>query len=274
VIEVRSAQKLEERLRELFRAMGVQNRVLGALLMREIQSRWGRRNLGFAWLFAEPLVFAFPVLLMWSYMRSPIEHGLPLLPFLWSGYLPLLLFRHTTNYSVFVVRDNAALLYHSRITPLDIFLSRCGLEAVGNIAAIVFSFFVLYMIGAVDWPADISLLIMGNLYMAWWSVAVALIVSAWSERTDLVYHIWQPISYVYMPISGFFYLAAWLPNSLRDVALTVMPSLHAYEMIRGGLLGPRIQTFYDVGYLSFVLALLTVFGLWLMHDVRKHIEIA
>jgi len=39
--------------------------------MREIQIRWGRRNLGFAWLFAEPLVFAFPVLLMWSMMRSP-----------------------------------------------------------------------------------------------------------------------------------------------------------------------------------------------------------
>jgi hypothetical protein len=35
-------------------AWGVQKRVWGAIFMREIQVRWGRRNLGFAWLFAEP----------------------------------------------------------------------------------------------------------------------------------------------------------------------------------------------------------------------------
>src|SRR5205807_737847 len=167
---VRSTRQPEDRLRQLFRALAIQRGVLGALLMREIQGRWGRRNLGFAWLFAEPLIFAFPVLLMWSYMRTPIEHGLPLMPFLWSGYLPLLLFRHTTNYSLNVVRDNSVLLYHSRITPFDIFLSRCGLEAVGNIAAIVFSFMVLYMLGAVEWPADLPLFMMGNIYMAWWSL--------------------------------------------------------------------------------------------------------
>ena len=78
----------------LRRAWAVQKRVWGALFMREIQIRWGRRNLGFAWMFAEPLLFAFPVLVMWSYLRSPFEHGLPLMPFVWSGYLPLLMFRH------------------------------------------------------------------------------------------------------------------------------------------------------------------------------------
>ena len=34
-----------------------------------------------------------------------------------------------------------------------------------------------------------------------------------SERSDMVEHIWPPFSYLYMPISGFFYLAAWLPPS-------------------------------------------------------------
>src|SRR6185437_11230406 len=36
-------------LTRYFRAWALQNRVIGALLMREIQLRWGRRNLGFAW---------------------------------------------------------------------------------------------------------------------------------------------------------------------------------------------------------------------------------
>ncbi len=57
-------------LTSFVKACAVQRRVIGALLMREIQLRWGRRNLGFAWLFCEPLVFALPVLAMWSLLRT------------------------------------------------------------------------------------------------------------------------------------------------------------------------------------------------------------
>ena len=48
----------------LRRGFAVQRRVIGALLIREIYSRFGRQSLGFAWVVAEPLVFAVPVLLM------------------------------------------------------------------------------------------------------------------------------------------------------------------------------------------------------------------
>lgn len=259
-------------MRGFLRSWAVQNRVIGALLMREIQLRWGRRNLGFAWLFVEPLVFAFPVLIMWSLMHSGQERGMPVIPFLWSGYLPLLMFRHVTGHSIYTIRNSAPLLYHRAVTPLDLLISRAGLEVIGNLAATALSFFVFYMLGVIEFPRDPSLFLLGLLYMAWWSVSVALVVGAWSERSDLVEHIWQPVSYIYLPISGFFYLAEWLPMPLRNLALTVLPSLHSYEMIRGGLFGSRIQVFYDLSYVSFVLALLTLFGLWLVRDVRRHIQ--
>ena len=254
------------------RALATQKRVIGSLLMREIQVRWGRRNLGFAWLLAEPLVFAFPVLLMWRAMRGGIEHGMPLMAFLWSGYLPLLLFRHVTGHALSTIRNNGAVLYHRDITPFDILLGRCGLEAIGNLAAVALSFFVLYMLGELEWPKDPPLFLLGFLYMTWWAITIAMILGAWSERTELVQHIWQPLSYLYMPISGFFYLAEWLPVAVRNVALSVLPSVHAYEMIRGGLFGGRVQVFYDIGYVSVYLAVLTLFGLWLVRDVRRYVE--
>lgn len=260
-------------MRSFLQNLATQRRVLGALVMREIQTRWGRRNLGFAWLFAEPLVFAFPVLLMWSAIRGRSEHGLPVMMFLWSGYLPLLLFRHVTGNALYAIRNNAALLYHSVVTPLDIVLGRCGLELVGNLSAIAFSFFVLYALGVVEWPRNPPLMLVAILYHAWWAFSVALIIAGLSERSHLVEHIWMPISYMYMPVSGFFFLAAWLPTSVREVALTVMPSLHCYEMMRSGLLGNQIQVYYDVPYLSYVLTVLTLFGLWLVCTVRRHLEI-
>ena len=129
------------------------------------------------------------------------------------------------------------------------------------------------MFGALEWPRDLPLFLLGNLYMAWWSFAVALLIAAGSEHSDIVEHIWLPISYMYLPISGFMFMAVWLPTPIRQLALTVMPALPAYEMIRAGLFGNQIQTFYDTGYLTGALAVLSLIGLWLVRDVRRHLEL-
>lgn len=242
--------------------------------MREIQTRWGRRNLGFAWLFAEPLIFAMPVLAMWSAMRSPFDRGIALIPFLWSGYMPVLIFRHVGGHALYVVRNNASLLYHRHITPMDLFVARCGLEAMGNLAACAFSFMILYTLGFLDWPQDPGLMVLGFVYTAWWSLAVALLVASLSERSEIVEHVWAPLSYMYLPVCGFFFLAEWLPTNLRTLALAVDPPLHAFEMVRAGLIGNQFRPYYDIPYLSYILTTMTVIGLWLMRHVRQYVDIA
>ncbi len=79
---------------------------------------------------------------------------------------------------------------------------------------------------------------LGYFFMIWWSAAAGLIIGALSERTEWAEKIWQPYSYLYLFFSGFFVLAAWLPESIRGWAL-LQPSLQAYEMIRGGCSATR-----------------------------------
>jgi capsular polysaccharide transport system permease protein len=249
-----------------------QFRVIGALTIREIYTRFGRESLGFAWIVAEPLVFAVPVLLTWQAIRDPHEHGLPLMPFLWSGYLPILLFRHLGGRMLFFIRANAGLLYHRRVTLFDIFVARALLEIGGNLAALILSFLLFYVLGAVDVPRNLPMFYLGYLYMIWWCLAAALIIGALCERSDWVEKIWMPYSYLYLMFSGFFYLADWLPSSLRNVAL-YQPYLQAYEMIRAGVFGNSIRTHGDPVYTTFALAILTLFGLWLMREGRKHVVV-
>ena len=260
-------------LRLLWHDIKVQQRVVGAIMMREMVTRWGRRNLGFAWLFCEPLVFAFPVIAVWAHVRAPFEHGLPMVDFVWTGYMPLLIFRHVTGGALNSLHNSAALLYHSRVTPLDLFIGRQGLEAFGNIASVILSFAVIYMIGALDWPYDYQIMILGFLYTVWWSLCIALLLAVLSERTELIEHIWPPIGYLYIFFSGFFFMADWLPTSLRNVALWIDPPLHCFEMVRSGMFGPRIHAHYDTSYLALLLTMLTLLGLFLVRDVRKHLEI-
>jgi len=254
-------------------ALGIQRRILSALFMREMQTRWGRRNLGFAWLFAEPLVFALPVLTLWYIIRPKFDNGIPMMPFLWTGYLPMLIFRHVTGQAMYVIRSNGALLYHAKVTPFDIFCGRCVLEALGNIASVAASFVVFYMVGVLDLPYDFPLMVEGFLLMTWWSFAVAMLVAALSERSEMVEHIWTPVAYVYIMLSGFPFMAYWLPPGLRQIALTINPPLLAYEIIRGGFYGNLVPTYQYPGYLSEILAVMTFIGLWLMRHVRAHVEI-
>jgi capsular polysaccharide transport system permease protein len=250
----------------------IQRRVVGALLIREVYTRFGRESLGFAWIVGEPLIFAVPVLFMWRAIRGSHEHGIAVMPFLWSGYLPILLFRHLGGRILLFIRQNAMLLYHRRVTVFDIFLARSLLEIGGNLAALVGSFVVFYAVGAVDVPRNLPMFYVGYFYMIWWSVAAALIIGGLSERSDWVGQIWMPYSYMYLIFSGFFYLADWLPPTLRKVAL-YQPYTQAYEMIRAGVFGNTITTYGDPAYTAFVLAGLTLLGLWVMRESRKYLRL-
>jgi ABC-type polysaccharide/polyol phosphate export permease len=129
-------------------------------------------------------------------------------------------------------------------------------------------------VGIMAWPDNYPLMLVGFLYTTWWSLCVAMILACLSERFELVVHIWSPISYLYIFYSGFLILADWLPERLRDTMLLIDPPLHCYEMIRGGMFGPRLMhPHYDIAYLTFFLTALTAIGLWLMRNVRQHLEL-
>lgn len=254
----------------ILRQFGIQRRVIGALLIREIYSRFGREGLGFAWVVLEPLVFALPVLGLWSIVRAKYEHGIPMMAILVSGYMAILLFRHLPGSMVMFVRANASLLYHSNVTLMDIFWSRALLEIMSNLCALIVTFGVFIALGSIDAPVDFPMFYLGYFFMIWWCVVVGLFVGALTERSKFVEKAWPVYSYTYLFFSGFFYLADWLPPKLREIAL-YQPSLQAYEMIRAGLIGNVVKTYGDPGYTALSLGILTVIGLWMMRDARRYV---
>ena len=56
-----------------FQDLAIQSRVLHALMMRELITRYGRDNLGVLWLVGEPIVFTLGVTTLWS--LAGLAHG-------------------------------------------------------------------------------------------------------------------------------------------------------------------------------------------------------
>ena len=144
-----------------FNAMAVQRRVIAAIIIREIHTRYGRDNLGFLWVMVEPLMFAGGVMALWLVIRGTYDHNIPIVPIVLFGYLPLLLFRHTVAHALNFAKPNVGLLYHRQVTLLDLIFARISLDFLGSTLAFVFAFGVLYGIGQLKWPVNITTYVAG-----------------------------------------------------------------------------------------------------------------
>jgi capsular polysaccharide transport system permease protein len=250
-------------------------RILWALLMREISTRYGRDNIGFLWVIVEHLVFAGGVGVLWSVVRPPSDHGIKVIPFVMTGYLPVILIRQTANFAVTGVKVNNELLYHRMISPLHLFITRIGVEFIGVSCAFVFVVSLLMVVGAMA-PLkefdDLMYIYGGWFILSWMAFGFALIFGALSEIFEFVERIVQIASYVIVPISGSFYMVSWLPAWAQKYALGV-PFVHCFEMIRRGFFGEFVKTYYDPLYAMAWAAGFTIVGLLLTAFVRDRVEV-
>lgn len=258
--------------RVLWAALELQVLVIGALMMREIHTRYGRQNLGFVWLIAEPLVFCLGVILVWSLLYGSRQHGMPLLAFVLTGYMPLTLWRHCLQRAVHCFRANGSLLYHRQVRMLDLLVARMVLEVYGALMAYAVIAFLFWTLGYYELPQDWGLFYLGWAYMIAFATGLGLVTGCLTEMYEWSEKLIGPFTYLLLPVSGVFFMADWLPERYREWALYV-PTLHGFEMIRGGQFGAAVRTHYDPVYLTAVCGGLLLLGLLLCRRVHRYLVI-
>lgn len=226
----------------------IQGRVIYALLMREILTRYGRHNIGFLWLFVEPMLFTTGVTVLWTLSKSVHGSSLPIVAFALTGYSSVLLWRNMPARCIGAIEPNLALMYHRNVKAIDIFLARLLLEAGGaTISFITLSVFYIY-IGWLEPPDDVLKVTEGWLLLAWFGASLAMLLGALGEKTELVERFWHPVSYITFPLSGAAFMVDALPTSVQKYALYV-PMVNGVEIVREGYFGNDIRAHYDLTYL-------------------------
>jgi capsular polysaccharide transport system permease protein len=259
-------------LRRFRERASTHKRIIWALLMRELSTRYGRNNIGFLWVIFEPLMFAGAVTIMWSLIKPPYEHGVKLIPFIVTGYMCIILYRHMIGHGVNCVKVNQALLYHRHITVLHLFFSRLLLEFIGVTLAFLVIFTFMLAIGQMDVPKDLPIAYLGWALLGWIGAGMAMILGALGEMFEFVERVVQVFTYMLVPMSGTFYMAAWVPPTFRK-ALLAMPFVHPVEMVRAGFFGEFVTTYYDFAYAAAWATGFTLLGLFLLQFVRNRVEI-
>lgn len=255
----------------LRRSLAIQRRVIGALLMREVITRYGRHNIGFLWLFVEPMIFTLAVTLLWTLLRSSHVFGLPITAFAVTGYSSAMLWRNTVGKCNVAITPNLSLMYHRNVKVLDVFASRIILEVAGGTISFVILLALFMSVGWMEPPDDVLKLVCGWLLLAWFGAALGLTLGALTERSELVGKIWSPISYMLFPLSGAAFMVDWLSPAMREAALW-LPMVHALELLREGYFGGNIRAHYDIGYMATVCFCMTFFALALARETGRRLE--
>ena len=254
----------------LKQSWAIQQRVIGALFIREILTRYGRHNIGFLWLFLEPMTFTIGVTILWTVFKSTHGSDLPITAFAISGYSTALLWRNMPSRCIVAIQPNLSLLYHRYVKVIDIFISRLLVEGGGATISFISLTFLFSFMGWMDLPEDILKVALGWIMLAWFGCAFALLLGALSERTELVERIWHPFSYFMLPLSGVAYLVDALPPEFQKVVL-YLPLVHGVELIREGLFGSKIVAHYDLGYFAMINLILSLFALIFVRKVSRQV---
>jgi capsular polysaccharide transport system permease protein len=222
----------------------MQMRVIGALIVREMHTRFGRRKFGYLWLFFEPLLLGAMIAIIHQTrgadtIRASFE-------FFAIGYILFFKFRGIVNRASGTIASNRGLLYHRQVTLPDLFYARHIIESISCTGVmVVFTIAGIAMGG--EAPDSVVKMLSAMMLMFLLSQGIALMVGAATSEWDGLERIVHAMSYLMLPFSGLFFMVEWLPAWMQDIVLWV-PTVHIFELLRDGQFGDLYRPIYDLQY--------------------------
>ncbi|WP_431281070.1 ABC transporter permease [Humitalea sp. 24SJ18S-53] len=233
--------------------MATRERVVHALLMRELQTRFGRSNFGFLWLFFEPMMLGGLVGGLHA-IQAGGDHdmagmpGVSIIFFFMVGYVPYFMFRSMIGRAASAIHSNLSLLYHRDVLLVDIMIARNLIEyfAICGVMVTMVTFGAWATGRLPDGPLKLAVALM---LMALLSHGISMIIAAGAAVSDFVERIVHPMTYIMMPLSGAFFMVHTLPPQVQDFMLWI-PLVNIHELAREGQFGAVVRAQYDLVYVG------------------------
>ena len=249
-----------------------QIRAIEAMMVRDMMMRYGRANIGFVWLILESLILCSLVMILWSHIKAPFEHGIWIVNIVLTGYMPLTLWRHVSNSGPFLFRRCVPLLFHRRLSLIDSLAANALLELAGTTTALVVVYSTLAISGVVKPMQDPGLCAYAWFAMFVLASGMMCLFAVLTSKSEAFERFIQPLQYIFLPISGVFFMVEWLPSYAQEIAW-YNPTVHIYEMFRAGFFGDDVITHYTPWYPMLCGSILIVISLYFLESVRDNISL-
>ena len=252
-----------------------QVRVLGALMVRESLTMFGKSRFGYFWMLFQPLAHVsimVTLISIFSMGRRP-PSGESFASFYLTGVVPYMLFTHTVNHVMKAPAENRPVLQLPPVKLLDVFIARALLEFVAALAVGVTLVLVLHELANGDYPSDL-LGVITPLILVWiFGFGVGMCCSVISLHSPGWERIWGAVASLLYFSSGTFYTAKMMSPEVRDV-LSWNPVLQAIELLRASYFNNAGEPWFSLLYLTSCALGFALLGLFLVRlNKRKLLDI-
>ncbi|MDK1374542.1 MULTISPECIES: ABC transporter permease [unclassified Sinorhizobium] len=233
-------------------------RVVGALLVREMSTRFGSKPGGYIWALLDPAAHILLMTFIFRAIARAPALGTSFALFFATGYIAFQFYQAMTSYLNSAVRANKALLSYPNVAPIDAVIARFVLQ-VGTttlVALIVLGTIVATMRveTSLHWPAILEAVAMACVC----GLGVAMVNSVLFLRYPLYEQVFNIANRPLFLISGVFFLPDSIPAPYHDLVL-LNPLVHIIMGFRQGFYPEYRAIGLDMEYL-YGFAFLTLFA--------------
>ena len=233
-------------------------RIVSALLIREMSTRFGNKPGGYIWALLDP---AAHVLMLTTIFQAiahlpPLGTSFPL--FFATGYIAFQFYQATSGYLNDALKANKALLSYPNVAPIDTLVARFLLQTGTT------TFVAIIVLGSIGLIQRTPLVLSWGYIIEASSAAVLLAFGLSLTNTVLfmrypIYEkVFQIVNRPLFMLSGVFFMPDALPHPFREFLL-YNPIVHIIMLFRKGFYPEYRAAVLDVGYLySWVFAMLMV----------------
>jgi capsular polysaccharide transport system permease protein len=234
-------------------------RVVFALILREIRTRYGHTLIGYAWAPIEVVLHLVIMMAMFTALGRHGPLGMSLEMLILTGLIPYFMFQKVATRLVGALKANNALLQLPPVKNVDVFFARAILEFITMIAIALILHALIMMIGHGAMPRDIVTAFTAALMLALLGFGLGMTAGVLAQiikSFDIVFRL------CIMPLyltSGVFFSVERLASPMRDILL-YNPILHGVEWYRSAFVEGYGRFSLDIPYLVMWTSVLVIVG--------------
>jgi len=230
------------------RAIKIQARVVGALLLREARVRHGRTQFGYLWAIVEPVFHVVILSALFSTFARQAPFGDSMGLFFATGVLPFHLYRNTAQYLGAAFEANKPLFNYPVIQQLDAVFARFLLElATWFIVVLIVMSFVIGVLDAPK-PNDLAGILHAMAFVALFGFGLGLLNAVIRRKYNAWGVMFNVATSPLLFLSAVFYTLESIPSEFRGY-LAWNPLVHGVEGFRTGYYLNYRSSALDLNYL-------------------------
>ena len=243
----------------LANALRVQRRIIGALILRDMKTRFGRSHIGYLIAVAWPLSHMLGIMGVQYVVGRVVPIGTDLAVFAATGLLPYILCIYPARQMMTAIAINQPLLLFSLVKTTDMIIARATLEVLTACVVGMVFLLILYSSDVDLEPIDSAEAIMAVLTSIYLGVCIGIVNTIMYGLFQIV---WLVIFILFAILlygtSGALILSTSLPAAVRDV-LWYNPLYQCVEWLRSayydGYAGSPVSRIYVLCFATFCLFL-------------------